>query len=220
MGQISFQIDVRFLVKDRQEFEEDWRAKLLAWADSAYDCFRFKEKLIYIPRIYVTPFYVFAESPTVLNFAGKTRSVKLRINEVAMISVDADRPEERWAMYVLCNLIKKATEEVNTASIAHELLHFYRRPGKPSSITLKELTSMVGKSEVEKYYMKEKEVDQAEDFFEEPVKSMILKMEKEKSQLGSGKKYTEGAEQVKSSDCLNRILGASRAQEFMSSLLP
>jgi hypothetical protein len=68
--------------------------------------------------------------------------------------------------------------------------------------------------------MKEKEVDRAEDFFEEPVRSMMLEMEKEKSQLGGGKKYTEGAEQVEGSDYLARILGTSRAQDLVSKLLP
>jgi hypothetical protein len=213
-----FVIDIRFLTTERKEFEDKWRAKLSTCANTALGCFKFKGKLTYIPRIYVIPFYTYDESPIKLTIGGVGRIGKCRINQVAMTSVDADCPEDKWAIYVLYRLITKATEEMTTANIAHELAHFYLRQGKPANILSKKYMPMLGKSEVEKYYMKEKEVDQAENFFEEPVRSMILEMEKEKSRLGIGRKYTEGAEKVKGSDFLARVLGVSRSQDFLASL--
>lgn len=214
-----FEVDARFLASERKEFEDNWQSKVSAWAERVYECFKLKGNLAYIPRIYVTPFYAYDESPMRLNIGGSVRTAKYVVRQVATTSVDAENPEEKWAIYILYNLIKIATPKTNTANIAHELLHYYHRPRKPMALTLQEFSSMVGKSEVEIYYMKEREVKQAEDFFEEPVRSMILDMEKEKSQLGTGKKYTEGAEEVKGSEFLGRVLGEQRARDFLDKLL-
>ena len=158
------------------------------------------------------------ETPMTIDIGhGIKRNVNYRMSMPGLTSVDVDAPEDKWAIYLLNSLITRATPETNTATIAHELLHVYRRPD-PKNMKLEQLMAMQGKSEVERYYTKEKEVERAEEFFEEPVSSMLVLMEKKKSQLGAGKQYTKDAEQVPASDILERIIGPSY-RELMGRLM-
>ena len=102
--------------------------------------------------------------------------------------------------------------------MAHEIAHFNLRARGIKPVTANEILRAVeeAKSPVETYEMKEGEVKDLDDMFEEPVRSMIAKMKKEQAKHPSVvRDYLVEARGISQGEFYYRILGPARAKEFL-----
>ena len=205
---MQVKIDTRYLEGMQEvKFRSRWR-KLIHWYGTVLKAF--KSKLPYDPTIFVTPFYVHIAS----RVAGGTIFLRL----VGLTSIDPDEPHSKWAIYIPYSLIKHAPKDINIANLAHEIAHFNLRARGIKAVTAHEILRATeeGKTPVETYEMKEGEVKNLNDMFEEPVRSMIAKMEKEQAKHPSAvRNYLVEARGISQEDFYNRILGPTRAKEFL-----
>lgn len=202
-------IDVRYLDETQKIKFASRIPKLARWYAEAFECFKQKNTLPYAPTLFVIPFYDRIESPVP---GGK---VILRL--LASTSVDADDPYNKWAIYVPFNVIKNAPKEINIANLAHEIVHFSLRAKGLEALTPDEILQAAKeeKSSFEMYRMKEREVTNIEDLFEEPIRTMILRMEEEKTKHPDrAKKYLADSPALTQDEFFDKILGADKAQKL------
>lgn len=205
---IQSKIDTRFLSSLEQSNFQDNICRMSEWFQTALGAFKYKEELPYYPTIFVTPFYVSIRARVDLH-----RTMVMRC--VGITTVDVDDPLNRWAVYVLRHFVERASATINIANLAHELAHFHARAKGLDAISPEELHDAVkkGKSPLEIYKIKEREVKNVEQLFEEPVHSMILAMEREKSEdPGASKRYCADAIEIAQEELLDRILGPDAAE--------
>jgi hypothetical protein len=203
---MSDHIDTRFLPPpQRRKFDRKWRDKVSAWNNQVLEAFIHKSELKYVPTIYVIPFHFYSLTPInehrayLEHFIGKT-------------APDPDDRENKFSIYLVFDVIKRAPQEINIANLAHELGHIHSLM-KGTAAKPEEL---LGKSPEEIRQIKEEPVKNIEMSFEEPVKSMILKMEKEKSSNpGVAKVYLGVSLGLPDDKLLEVVLGKNHARELV-----
>jgi hypothetical protein len=111
-------------------------------------------------------------------------SGQYHVSTVGLTSIDPDDLHSKWAIYIPYSFIKHAPKDINIANLAHEIAHFNLRARGIRAVTANEMLRAVeeGKSSVETHEMKEGEVKDLDDMFEEPVRSMIVKMKKQQKE--------------------------------------
>jgi hypothetical protein len=205
---MQVKIDTRYLEGMQEvKFRSRWR-KLSHWYETVLKAF--KSKLPYDPTIFVTPFYV--------HIASRVAAGTMFLRLVGLTSIDPDEPHKKWAIYIPYSLIKHASKDINIANLAHEIAHFNLRARGIRPVTANEILRAVeeAKSPVETYEMKEGEVKDLDDMFEEPVRSMIANMKKEQAKHPSVvRDYLVEARGISQGEFYYRILGPARAKEFL-----
>jgi hypothetical protein len=142
---------------------------------------------------------------------------KLRISNISLTSIDPDDPENRWAIYILHNLVARAKDDIVIGNLAHETTHFYHRIKGLDAITPEEIRdTALGKiSLVQSHLLKEREIMNAEDLFTEPVRAALGRMEDEK-RGSTGAEYFTGATAVDTDQFFTQVLGGKdNAQRFL-----
>jgi hypothetical protein len=137
--------------------------------------------------------------------------------EIATTTLDAELPKEKWAIYLPSSVVKNAPREINIASLAHELVHIWMRSKGTEAITALETAEALkqGKTLVDIYKMKEREVENAENMFQEPVRSFIVTMNKEEEQelnkpTGLVMRYLAGTKGVTTDQLDEKVYGNSQ----------
>ena len=164
------EIDTRFLHSGQQiHFDRKYRAKVSEWYGVVLEAFQPRPELPYTPTLFITPFYVSAES--------RDGEKTYRRHDLALTLVHPDDPKNRWAIFLTYNIIRNAPADFNMANLAHELTHFYSRV-KGIDHTLGIIKAMKqDKSDFELEQITEREVKNKEELFREPIRSMLRKME-------------------------------------------
>ena len=209
-------VDTRFLNATQELIFRSRVPKLREWYDTALDAFIHKSELPYAPKVYVVPFF---------------HQVKHRVNvyqsvihrEIATTGLDAELPKERWAIYLPSSVVKNAPREINIASLAHELVHIWMRSKGTEAITAAETADAIkqGKTLFDIYKMKEREVKNAEDMFQEPVRSFIVTMNTEQEKefakpTGLVMRYLAGTNGVTTDQLNEKVYGDSKVvQEIL-----
>jgi len=201
-------IDLRFLDSLKKEMFRSRIPKLAHWYDAALDAFKDKDQLPYEPRVFVLPFYECIKS----RINGGTKILR----RIGLTSIDPDDPYNKWAIYVPFSVVKNAPKAINIANLAHEIVHFNLRAKGTELLTTEQILQAAkeGKSLIQMNEMKEREVSNLESMFEEPVQTMIVKMEKEqKVNSAIATKYLEGTTEATEDMFFNTILGTN-AERF------
>jgi hypothetical protein len=86
--------------------------------------FKPKKELSYLPTVFVIPFYPYVQS--VIGHDPVRGDLIDRRRMDALTSCDADNPD-KWAIYLVYGLVKKAYDRLFMAILAEELTHFYMR---------------------------------------------------------------------------------------------
>jgi len=133
----------------------------------------------------------------------------------ALTSCDADNPE-RWAIYLVYGLVKKAYDRLFMAILAEELTHFYMRlKGVSKAAEVWKLT-IEGKGQAATYDKKEEELKDYHLLFDEPVSSYIQEAEsKHLPTVQQGHEFCEGSKPIPQSKFLEAILGEDRAKKHL-----
>ncbi len=140
--------------------------------------------------------------------------------EFARVSIDPDEPKKKWAIYLLYDFVKRATPERLTATLAHELTHFYMRVKGVSHA--QDVIRMVfqGKSDFEISQKKHEELAGYHELFEEPVRSLILKDEEDDKasiNVTLAKEYCKDSRALSGQGFFDAILSVKRAREYLKS---
>jgi hypothetical protein len=143
--------------------------------------------------------------------------------EIATTTLDAALPKERWAIYLPSSVVKNAPREINIASLAHELVHIWMRSKGTEAVTAEETVDAFkqGKTLLDIYKMKEREVKNAEDMFQEPVRSFIITMNQEQKKesaksTGIVRRYLAGTNGVTTEQLNENLYGDSKVvQEIL-----
>ena len=203
-------VDTRFLNETQELIFRSRVPKLRKWYSTALDAFIHKSELPYTPKLYVVPFF---------------HRLKYRVNayqsviyrEIATTTLDAQLPKERWAIYLPSSVVKNAPTEINIASLGHELVHIWMRSKGTEAVTAAEIASAIkeGKTLSDIYKMKEREVKNAEDMFQEPVRSFIVTMDKEQAKelikpTGLVMRYLAGTNGVTTDQMSEKVYGNSK----------
>jgi hypothetical protein len=202
-------VDLRFLDELQKPKFASRVPKLIRWYDEAFRAFKNKDDLPYRPTIFVVPFYVRVES----RIDGGTMILHL----IGTTSLDPDDPHDKWSIYVPYSVVKNAPRKINIASIAHEIAHFGFRAKGVEALTVKDIYQAVeeGKTSVDVYLIKEREVKNVENQFEEPIRTMILDMEQEKvKHPDTVKKYLGDTPGLTQDEFYDKILGHGAAEKF------
>ena len=165
---MSNQVDTRLLRSpQRKKFDKRWNEEVKAWWNCVLEAFHHKNELTYIPIVYVLPFHPIA----VTRIDEHHKYVR------AFIGMSGPDPVHTGRYAIVYEVIKRAPKEINIANLAHELGHVYTVI-KGTDVKPEELLGMSSNAEWE---AKESPVKDIENSYDEPVRSMILKMETDKT---------------------------------------
>jgi len=168
-----------------------------------------------MPIIFLVDFYIYRES--VIGHDLEKGNLVARQYEFARLSIDPDQPKTRWAIYLLYGFVKKAMSERVTATLAHELTHFYMRLKGVSHFQDIIRMLLQGKSDFEIYQKQHEELTGFHELFEEPVRSLILKEEEEDSSSFArlAKEYCRNSRALSDQGFFETILGAEGAKKYL-----
>jgi hypothetical protein len=201
-------IDLRFLDElQKTKFSSRVR-KLTRWYAAAFEAFKKRNELPYAPTLFVVPFYVRLES--------RVGNATLIIPMIGLTSLDPDDPYNKWAIYIPYSVIKNAPKEIVMANLAHEVCHFSLRSKGVGTLPANEILQAVkaGGSSVDLYWIKEREVSNIETLFDEPIRTMILKMEEQKAKDPDVvKKYVANTPEITQDEFYDMILGGHQVAE-------
>lgn len=210
--QVQGKIDVRFLDQLQKTKFSSRIPKLTRWYAASLTAFKNRDELPYAPTVFVVPFYMRIESRV-----GQATKI---LRMVGLTSVDPDDPPKKWAIYVPYSVVKNAPMEINIATLAHEIAHFSLRAKGAEAFTPDDVlqASKMAKTAAERsfflYWIKEREVSNAESLFEEPIRTMMLKMEEQKVRNPEvAKKYLANMQGLTQDEFYTRILGHDVAEK-------
>jgi hypothetical protein len=207
-------LDCRFLEPElRRRVERKYSGRVEGLWNAVLGAFKPKKELSYLPTVFVIPFYPYVQS--VIGHDPVRGDLIDRRSMDALISCDADNPD-RWAIYLVYGLVKKAYDRLFMAILAEELTHFYMRlKGVSKAAEVWKLT-IEGKGQAATYDKKEEELKDYHLLFDEPVSSHIQEAEsKGLPTVQQGHEFCEGSKPIPQSKFLEAILGEDRAKKHL-----
>lgn len=207
-------LDCRFLEPEfRRRVERKSSERVDALCDTVLSAFKPRDELSYLPTVFVIPFYPYVQS--VIGHDPERGYLVDRRSMDALIAPDADCPD-RWAIYLVYGLVKKAYDKLFMAILAEELAHFYMRLKGVSKAA--EVLDMIekGKGSAEIYDKKEQELRNFHVLFSDPISSHIQEAKRKGlPTLEQGREFCEGSKPIPQEKFLEAILGEDRARRHV-----
>jgi len=207
-------LDCRFLEPEfRRRVERKYSGRVETLCNAVLSAFKPKGQLSYLPTVFVIPFYPYIQS--VIGHDAQKGDLLERRSMDALTTSDADDPD-RWAIYLVYGLVKRADDILFMAILAEELTHFYMRLKGVSKAA--EVVQMIeeGKGSTDIYDKKEEELRDHHLLFDEPLCSYIQEAEqKGLPTLQQGREFCEGSKAIPQARFLEAILGADRAKKHL-----
>ncbi len=211
----KLRLDCRFLEPDfRRRVERKYSGRVEGLWNAVLSAFKQRSELSYLPTIFVIPFYPYVQ--TAIGHDPQKGDLLERRSMDAVTTCDADNPD-RWAIYLVYGLVKKAYDRLFMAILAEELTHFYMRLKGVSKAA--EVLKMIeeGKGTSTAIYdKKEEELKDHHLLFDEPVSSYIQEAKRKgMPTLQQGREFCEGSKAIPQAKFLEVILGEDRAKKHV-----
>jgi L-lactate utilization protein LutB len=134
-----------------------------------------------------------------------------------MTAPDPDDAEHKFSIYIVYDVIKRAPENIKIANLAHELGHIYSIM-QGTQVKPEDLLAHYGETRREIDAVKHEALKNLPEWFEEPVKSMIINMEDEKvKKPHAGRQYVGDSRGLAEANFLETVLGKKQANQLVNS---